>query len=205
MFNTYRYKDDAIRAELIRKWHNKGGVVIIGYALFQTLLSKKDIPKIQRKIFQKGLINPGPDLVVCDEAHLLKNPSTARNGAVNSLKTMRRIALTGTPLQNNLTELYNMVQFVNPTLLGKYDDFRDDYVIPIKNGQYHDSTTRDIQIMQRQSRRLHNLLDDYVQRRDHLVLETYLPKKLEYVLYIRMTKLQVDLCKVKSINLCLIR
>lgn len=59
--------------------------------------------KIREQI-QKSLIDPGPDLVVCDEGHLLKNEKTALSKAVNKIKTLRRIVLTGTPLQNNLKE-----------------------------------------------------------------------------------------------------
>lgn len=65
---------------------------------------KKRGGKKIRDQYLKGLIDPGADLVICDEGHLLKNSKTAISKAVERIRTLRRIVLTGTPLQNNLNE-----------------------------------------------------------------------------------------------------
>nr|CAH7748326.1 unnamed protein product [Callosobruchus chinensis] len=165
----------------IKEWYEEGGVLIIGYTLFRMLSNpdNKKIPKKIRTVFQEGLVDPGPDLVVCDEGHLLKNEKTNLSIAMNRIRTKRRIVLTGTPLQNNLKEYWCMVQFIKPNLLGTYKEYLNRFVNPITNGQYTDSTQHDIIIMRKRSHVLHKLLDGVVQRRDYSVLEPYLPPKHE--------------------------
>ena len=60
----------------------------------------------------------GFDLLICDEAHRLKNSSTKTATAMMSVGTKRRIALTGTPIQNDLQEFFAIVEFCNPGILG---------------------------------------------------------------------------------------
>lgn len=89
----------------INEWHKEGGVLIMGYEMFRNLSSETGrLKKREKTSIQTALVDPGPDLVVCDEGHLLKNSKTSLSKAVNRLKTLRRIVLTGTPLQNNLNE-----------------------------------------------------------------------------------------------------
>lgn len=68
--------------------------------------------------------------VVClDEAHQIKNRNTNASRAVMKLVAHDRLMLTGTPLQNNLGELWNLFQFINPGLLGSWSQFRDSFTL----------------------------------------------------------------------------
>jgi SNF2 family DNA or RNA helicase len=72
------------------------------------------------------------DLAVLDEAHLIKNPDTKRSHAVKALRATRRIALTGTPVENNLAELWSIFDFVIPGYLGNLVRFAKDFRTPIE-------------------------------------------------------------------------
>ena len=74
--------------------------------------------------------------VVCDEAQNIKNHATKQARAVRALPAATRIALTGTPVENRLSELWSIMDFTNPGLLGSAEKFRENYAIPIER---HDS------------------------------------------------------------------
>lgn len=165
----------------------------MNYELFRKLFEES---RSDNETLERCLIDPGPDIIVCDEGHLLKNDKTSLNEALNSVKTMRRFALTGTPLQNNLEEYFHMVNFVKPHLLGTLKEYRNRFVNPITNGQYQNSQPSDINLMKARSHILHKLLEGCVQRLDSTVLGSMLPKKHEFVIYIRLSELQEELYKV---------
>lgn len=83
-----------------------------------------------------------------------------------------------------------MIQFIKPNLLGTYKEYLNRFVNPITNGQYTDSTDRDIRLMKHRSHILHQLLQGCIQRRDYSVLAPYLPPKHEYVVYTTLSVLQ---------------
>lgn len=64
------------------------------------------------------------DLLICDEAHKLKNSESGLSKSLNLLPAKKRILLSGTPMQNELTEFFNMVNFCNPLVLGTIQEFR---------------------------------------------------------------------------------
>lgn len=70
--------------------------------------------------------------IVCDEAQALKNSGTRQARAVRSIPARTRIALTGTPVENHLTELWSIMEFANPGLLGPRSAFRQRFAIPIE-------------------------------------------------------------------------
>ena len=160
VYEMSREKDNWGRADRINQWFREGGVLIIGYEMFRNLVNEKNnkFKKKQKEIFNRCLLDPGPDLVVCDEGHLLKNEKSAINKAVNRITTPRRIVLTGTPLQNNLKEYFEMVNFVKPLLMGTRKEFLNRFVNPIVNGQHADSTERDVRVMKKRSFILNDLL-----------------------------------------------
>ena len=187
-------KDEKQRSKTMSKWYQTGGVLIIGYQMFRSCVGNKRM--IERKLktrFKCTLLNPGPDIVVCDEGHLLKNDATALSKAVAKVRTLRRIVLTGTPLQNNLLEYHCMVNFVKPNLLGTKTEFKNQFVVPIENGQRKDASEIDVRVMKHRSHVLHELLSGCVQRRDYSFIRKFLPPKYEYVLSVRLTEKQVML------------
>ena len=70
--------------------------------------------------------------VVLDEAQAIKNSDTAQSKAIRGIPTSTRIALTGTPVENRLTELWSIMDFLNPGLLGSERQFRDRFAVPIE-------------------------------------------------------------------------
>ncbi len=70
--------------------------------------------------------------LVCDEAQAIKNHATAQARALRGLPASSRIALTGTPVENQLSELWSIMEFANPGLLGSAQAFRERYAIPVE-------------------------------------------------------------------------
>jgi RAD54-like protein 2 len=203
------------REKVITQWSTNGGVLLIGYEMYRMLALKK-LKKSTKKQPQQSffsnygmdvgeteslnrihtcLVNPGPDLVICDEGHRIKNSGASISNALKAIKTRRRVVLTGYPLQNNLMEYWCMVDFIRPNYLGSKVEFSNMFERPISNGQCVDSTFEDRRLMRYRSHVLHSLLEGFVQRRSHAVLQTALPEKQEWVFLLKMTPVQYNLYK----------
>ncbi|XP_061090599.1 transcriptional regulator ATRX isoform X2 [Conger conger] len=182
------------RSYALQRWQEDGGVMIMGYEMYRNLTQGRNIKsKKLKEVFQKTLVDPGPDFVICDEGHILKNEASAVSRAMNSITTKRRVVLTGTPLQNNLIEYHCMVNFIKENLLGSVKEFRNRFINPIQNGQCADSTLVDVRVMKKRAHILYEMLAGCVQRRDYTALTKFLPPKHEYVLAVRVTPIQCKL------------
>jgi superfamily II DNA or RNA helicase len=73
--------------------------------------------------------------VVVDEASLMRNPDTDHAKAIAKLRASRRIALTGTPIENGVRDLWSIFRFVQPGWLGGREDFKDRYEVPLASGE----------------------------------------------------------------------
>ncbi|XP_059207440.1 transcriptional regulator ATRX-like [Centropristis striata] len=184
----------SLRLQALQRWQRDGGVMIMGYEMYRNFSQPKSIvdKKYQTEI-KSILVNPGPDFVVCDEGHILRNGASNISKAMNNIKTQRRVVLTGTPLQNNLNEYHCMVSFIKRNLLGSLGEFRNRFINPIQNGQCADSTTKDVRIMKKRAHVLYKMLAGCVQRRDYSELTQFLPPKHEYVLAVRVSPVQYKL------------
>ncbi|XP_050224563.1 protein CHROMATIN REMODELING 20 isoform X2 [Mercurialis annua] len=183
------------RAHLLAKWKAKGGVFLIGYAAFRNLSLGKNAKdrNMARELCQA--LQDGPDILVCDEAHIIKNTRAETTQALKQVKCQRRIALTGSPLQNNLMEYYCMVDFVREGFLGDSHEFRNRFQNPIENGQHTNSTANDVKIMNQRSHILYEQLKGFVQRMDMSVVKKDLPPKTVYVIAVKLSPLQRKLYK----------
>lgn len=160
---------DRERAAAFKKSVAKHAIVVTSYALlardFETL----------REIHWGG--------VILDEAQNVKNPQTLQARAARALKADYRIALTGTPVENHVGDLWSIMEFLNPGLLGSQAEFKKLFFTPIEGGD------------KEAAGRLARLTRPFVLRRlktDKSIIRD-LPDKLEMKVFCNLTKEQASL------------
>ena len=137
-----------------------GQVLVCSYALLQ--------------IDADLLAAPQWHSVVLDEAQAIKNPGTRRARAALALQSDFRLALTGTPIENRLGELWSIMGFCNPGLLGSAEQFAKAFANPIERSD-------DAHAKAQASRRLRRLLSPFLLRRTKAEVLTDLPPRTEIV------------------------
>ena len=122
--------------------------------------------------------------IVLDEAQNIKNPAAKQTQAIRGLRARHRIALTGTPVENRLSELWSIMEFLNPGYLGSAKGFRREFALPIE--RYRDGG---------RAGRLKRLIGPFMLRRlktDKSIIRD-LPEKLEMKVFCNLTAEQATL------------
>lgn len=132
-------------------------------------------------------------LLLADEGHRLKNCESLTYTSLNDINCSRRIILSGTPIQNDLTEYFALLNFANPGLLGTRLQFRKNFEIPILLSRDSDATDKEIEKGKRQLIKLSEIVSKFIIRRTNDILSKYLPCKYEHVIFVNLKPIQLKL------------
>ena len=132
-------------------------------------------------------------LLVCDEAHRLKNRRSKGYMGLDALQAPRRLLLTGTPLQNDLTEFFALLSFANPGFLGSAERFASDFVRPIKAGIAKEASQAERAVADAKQRQLKARCANMLLRRTAETNAAYAPPLTELVVCCKLTALQKEL------------
>jgi superfamily II DNA or RNA helicase len=116
------------------------------------------------------------NVVVLDEAHTIKNRLTQTSKAVMKLKSAARVLLSGTPIQNHLSEIWNLFEFANPGLLGSYQQFGERFIVPIEKFRNKDAQSL-----------LKRIISPFILRRTKSDVLEELPEKTELTVPVTLT------------------
>ncbi len=125
--------------------------------------------------------------IILDESQIIKNSSSKIFLAVKKLNGKYRLVLTGTPIENSLTDLWSQFSFLNPGMLGSLRSFKEEFVIPIE--KENDKQKRD---------KLQNLIKPFVLRRNKNHVAKELPDMIKKVHYCEMTEEQASFYERKK-------
>ena len=120
--------------------------------------------------------------VILDESQNIKNMQSQTTKAALLIKSEHKLALSGTPIENNLGELYSLFRFLNPAMFGSAQNFNDNYLIPIQKNRDVDAILE-----------LRKKIYPFILRRLKSEVLTELPDKIEQTLYVEMSEPQAKL------------
>lgn len=190
------------RLQIIKDWGRDGGVLVLGFAMLRLLIDNNAPKKGSAPLNEdqhrmvKRLLLQRPNIIVADEAHFFKNQASQINHVMSQFKSGSRIALTGSPLSNNLSEYYALIDWIAPGYLGEPKEFKFHYEEPIARGLYCDSTQSELRRGLKKLELFKREVAPKVHRADISVLQSRLKGKSEFVIKVAPTGLQKRLYQV---------
>ncbi|KAI9141699.1 SNF2 family N-terminal domain-containing protein [Paraphysoderma sedebokerense] len=171
------YKNERNWADqVVNRVFEKGHILVTTYSGLRT--------------YRSQLLHREWSYVVLDEGHKIRNPDADITLTCKQLKTPHRIILSGTPIQNNLTELWSLFDFVFPGRLGTLPVFQTEFAVPINLGGYANASNIQVQMAYKCACVLRDLINPYLLRRMKADVAKQLPMKREQVLFCRLTDSQ---------------
>jgi SNF2 family DNA or RNA helicase len=158
-----------------------------GYAIVTTYESIRRSPDVW--------INHDWSYVVLDEGQKIRNPDADVTLACKRLRTPNRLLMSGTPIQNDLRELWSLFDFIFPGRLGTLPAFEAEFAEPIKRGGYSNASPMQVQLAYRCALVLRDLINPYLLRRQKKDIKEVnrMPGKTEQVLFCRLSSKQRSL------------
>ena len=133
------------------------------------------------------------DCVIADECHTIKERRSETTKAMNMVNALCRIGLTGTAIQNKYEELWTLLNWTNPGKLGPVTTWKRSISEPLKVGQSHDATLRQLSKARKTAKKLvENLLPQFFLRRMKTLIADQLPKKSDRVVFCPLTDTQAE-------------
>lgn len=133
------------------------------------------------------------DCVIADECHKIKERRSETTQAMNEINSLCRIGLTGTAIQNKYEELWTLLNWTNPGVLGPVTTWKAQIAEPLKIGQSHDATVNELSRARRTAKKLvENLLPQFFLRRMKSLIADQLPKKSDRVVFCPLTWTQAE-------------
>ncbi|KAG8595973.1 hypothetical protein GDO81_001691 [Engystomops pustulosus] len=128
--------------------------------------------------------------VIVDEVHKIKNPKARVTEVMKSLRCKIRFGLTGTILQNNMEELWCVMDWAVPGCLGGKHQFIEEYSHPIELGQRHNATKRELATGRKMMQKLALKMSSLFLRRTKALISDQLPKKEDRIVYCALSEFQ---------------
>ncbi|GLE00512.1 hypothetical protein PINS_up009269 [Pythium insidiosum] len=144
--------------------------------------------------YQELFVDVEWDYVVLDEGHRIRNPDAEITLVCKQLKTVHRVLLTGTPIQNRLRELWSLFDFVYPGKLGTLPTFEDEFVLPIRTGGYANASKMQVVMAYKCALALRDVIAPFLLRRTKKEIQhvTKMPEKMEQILFCTLTRRQYE-------------
>ncbi|TNJ27613.1 DNA repair and recombination protein Rhp26p [Giardia muris] len=179
------------RDEKERKGGTQQTVIVVSYEYLTKHLS--EVQNLFRRLCGRRTI----PYAVFDEVHFVKNMETGRSRRLRTLPIDVRLGLSASPIQNSLVDVFSILDFLQPGLLGSREDFDATYAHPIRLGSLRSAQYDEIRLAIIRSKDLIKLVQPYLLRRQKKEVERSLPPKTEKIVLLRLSERQErDYCEI---------